>query len=256
MKARVSARQGALPKMPAMKTVKAAKRERRSHRKAKDHDRRDDRLHLRALGGSTPADLMEQIRMAMTRLDLMAPWADSAPMILPVLKRIRHPYPPEAAPIHIQVPPGIPTGFGIDLGPAFSHVNRRLLEHWGVDEATLLGTALENLRRTVTAEPLRIERFEHAGAAVMTLSGQGWGSSLVLLPDVLTPLLGTDPRVLLTPVRNSVVALPDDVDPEIAFDIWDALAHGAHDELDVQPLRWTGSTVTTLMDRQTQGLPN
>lgn len=242
--------------MSAMKTVKAAKRERRAHRKAKDDDRRDNGFHVRALGGTMAADLLEQIRTAMTRLDPMAPWADIAPMILPVLKRLRHPYPPEAAPIHIQVPPGIPTGFGIDFGPAFSHVHRRLIEHWGVDEATVLGTALENLRRLVVAEPPRIDRFEHAGAAVTTLSGQGWGSSLVLLPDVLRSHLGADPRVLLTPVRNTVVALPDDVDPDIAYDIWDALAHGAHDELDVQPLRWTGSTITTLMDRQTQGLPN
>lgn len=242
--------------MPAMKTVKAAKRERRAHRKAKDHDRRDDGLQVRALGGTMPADLMEQIRSALTQLDPLAPWPEIAPMVLPVLKRLRHPYPPEASPIHIQVPPGIPTGFGIDFGPAFSHVHRRLIEHWGVDEATLLGTALENLRRLAVVEPPRIERFEHAGAAVMTVSGQGWGSSLVLLPDVLESLLGTDPRVLLTPVRNTIVALPEDVDPDIAYDIWDALAHGAHDELDVQPLRWTGSTVTTLMDRQTQGLPN
>ena len=242
--------------MVDMKIVKAAKRERRAHRKDKDHDRRDDGLRVRALGGTMPADLLEQIRSAMIRLDPLVPWTDIAPMVLPVLKRLRHPYPPEAAPIHIQVPPGIPTGFGIDFGPAFSHVHRGLIEHWGVDEAIILGTALENLRRLVVAEPPRIERFEHAGAAVMTVSGQGWGSSLVLLPDVLGRHLGTDPRVLLTPVRNTLVVLPDDVDPDVAYDIWDALAHGAHDELDVQPLRWTGSTVTTLLDRQTLGLPN
>ena len=242
--------------MAHMKTIKAAKRERRAHRKAHDHDRRDDGLRVGALGGTMPADLLEQIRSAMTQLDPLAPWAEIAPMILPVLKRVRHPYPPEAAPIHLQVPPGIPTGFGIDFGPAFSHVHRGLIEHWGVDEATILGTALENLRHLVVAEPPRIERFEHAGAAVMTVSGQGWGSSLVLLPDVLGRHLGPHPRVLLTPVRNTIVALPDDVDPDVAYDIWDALAHGAHDELDVQPLRWTGSTVTTLLDRQTRGLPN
>lgn len=241
--------------MRAMKTVKAAKRERRAHRKAKDH-RRDSGFRVQVLGGPMPADLLDRVRTAMLQFDPLAPWSDVAPMVLPVLMRARHPYPPEAAPIHIQVPPGIPTGFGIDIGPAFSHVHRRLIEHWGVDEATLLGTALENLHRLVTDEPPRIERFEHAGAAVMTLSGQGWGSSLVLLPDVLGPLLGPDPRVLLTPVRNTIVALPDDVDPDVAYDIWDALAHGAHDELDVQPLRWTGSTVTTLLDRQTLGLPN
>lgn len=241
--------------MPAMKTLKAAKRERRAHRKAKDHQR-DSGYHVQVLDSGMPADLLERVRAAMDRFDPMAPWPDVAPTVLPVLMRVRHPYPPEAAPIHIQVPPGIATGFGIDIGPAFSHVHRRLIEQWGVDEATLLGTALENLRRLVMDEPPRIERFEHAGVSVTTLSGQGWGSSLVLLPDVLGPYLGALPQVLLTPVRNTIVALPDDVDPEIAFDVWDALAHGAHDELDVQPLRWTGSTVTTLLDRQTQGLPN
>ncbi|MGK2851904.1 MAG: hypothetical protein ACSLFN_13450 [Candidatus Limnocylindrales bacterium] len=85
-----------------MKTIKAAKRERRAHRKAKDHDRRDDGLQVRALGGTMPADLMEQIRSAMTQLDPLAPWPEIAPMVLPVLKRLRHPYPPEASPIHIQ----------------------------------------------------------------------------------------------------------------------------------------------------------
>ena len=200
--------------------------------------------------------LLRKLLSAADGLDLDAPWETISPTILPVIKRVWHPYPPDAAPLHIRVPPGIPTGFGIDFGPAFSHVTPQLVERWGVDEATLLGTALENLRRLVVVEPPVVQRFAHQGVDVVAIQGQGWGSSLLLLPDVLRPIVGADPRVLLAPVRNTVVALPDDVDSEIALDIWDAVAEGAHDELDVDPMRWTGSSVVALGDRRTKGLPN
>jgi hypothetical protein len=62
--------------------------------------------------------------------------------------------------------------------------------------------------------------------------------------------------VLLAPVRNTLLALPDDVEPELAMDLWAAIADGAHDELEVEPLRWTGSTVALLADGTTIGLPN
>lgn len=173
-----------------------------------------------------------------------------------VLKRVRHPYPPEAAPIHIQVPPGIPTGFGIDFGPAFSHVSTPLMEQWGVDHATLLGTALENLRRLIVEEPPEIQRLRHDGVGIVGISGQGWGSSLLLLPDALRSILRDQPRVLLAPIRNTILALPEDVEWEIAVDLWDSLADGANDELEVEPLRWTGSSVVAMGDRRSQGLPN
>jgi hypothetical protein len=53
-----------------------------------------------------------------------------------------------------------------------------------------------------------------------------------------------------------LLALPDDVDEELAFDLWEAVTEGAHDELEVDPLRWTGSAVTLLADARTVGLPN
>ena len=239
-----------------MKTLKAAKGERRAHRKAKDGRRRDEGFTMQALGGTMDPDLFDHVLSAARRLDLSAPWADVAPMILPVLKRVRHPYPPEAAPIHIQVPPGIPTGFGIDFGPAISHVTPTLVERWGVDHARLLGTALENLRRLIVDEPPDVQRFRHDGVDVVGIGGRGWGSSLLLLPDALRPILGDAARVLLAPVRNTIIALPDDVEWDVAIHLWDALAAGANDELDVEPLRWTGSAVVAIGDRQSLGLPN
>ncbi len=239
-----------------MKTVKAAKGERRAHRKAKDQGRRDDRISMQILGGTMDQELYDRVIAAARRFDPGAPWPEIAPMILPVLKRVRQPYPPEAAPIHIQVPPGIPLGFGIDFGPAFSHVSATLMEQWGVDPATLLGTALENLRRLIVDEPPQVQRFRHDGVDVVGISGQGWGSSLLLVPDALRPILGDEPRVLLAPIRNTIIALPDDVEWEIAIHMWDALAAGAGDELDVEPLRWTGSSVVAMGDRRSLGLLN
>jgi hypothetical protein len=174
---------------------------------------------------------------------------------VPVLKRVHHPYPAEMAPIHIRVPPGIWTGFGIDLGPAFSHVSQTLLDGWGVDHATLLGTALANLTDLVRREGPIVDTVPVEGVQVTAIQGQGWGSSLILLPELLRPILGPTPRVLLAPVRNTLLALPDDVEDGLAIDLWQAIAQGAHDELDVDPLRWTGSTVALLTDGAL-GLPN
>ena len=243
--------------MRPMKTLKArktAKDERRNRRKQKSR-RRPDGLRLHPLGGTFEPGLAESILAAFDGFDPTAPWADVAPRIVPVLKRVHHPFPPEMAPIHIRVPPGIWTGFGIDLGPAFSHVSQALLHGWGIDHATLLGTALANLTDLVRQEGPIVDAVPVDGVEVMAIQGQGWGSSLILVPELLGPILGTTPRILLAPVRNTLLALPEDVDDGLAVDLWQAIAHGAHDELDVEPLRWTGSTVASVGDA-TRGLPN
>ena len=247
--------------MPGMKTTKgdrhsqSSKAERRAQRKSKGRRRHHDGLEMRVLGGTMDPGLYDRVLSAAQRLDLDAPWPDIAALVLPSLRRAHYPYPPEAAPMHIFVPPGVWTGFGIDFGPAFTHVTAGLVERWGVDHATLLGTALENLRALTVVEPPRVERIHPDGVETIAIQGQGWGSALVLVPEVLRPILGEMPRILLAPVRNTLVALPEDVDPDLAFRLWDAIAEGCHDELDLNPLRWTGTTVVADGD-EAQGLPN
>lgn len=243
--------------MVGMKSTKSKtmKAERRAHRNARRSGRAPDDLRLTPLGGTMDPGLSDQIVAAFRGFDPTGPWSSVAPRIVPVLKRRHHPYPPEAAPLHIRVPPGVWTGFGIDLGPAFSHVSQVLLDAWQIDHATLLGTALGNLAELVGREPPVVESFPVNGVAVTAVQGQGWGSSLILAPELLRPILGPDARLLLTPVRNTLLALPDDVDDEIAYELWVAIADGAHDELDVDPLRWTGSTVALIGDAAV-GLPN
>ena len=240
-----------------MKSTKAAKTERRARRLSKSKRHRDEDLTLRPLGpGTFEPGLAEQILAAFRGFDPSAPWPVIAPRVVPALKRARHPYPPDMAPLHINVPPGIWTGFGIDMGPAFSHVTQTLLDGWGIDHATLLATALDNLAGLVRSEPPVVESLHVDGVEITAIQGQGWGSSLVLAPDLLRPLLDPNPRVLLAPIRNTLLALPDDVDAELALDLWATITEGAHDELQVEPLRWTGSTVTLLADLSTVGLLN
>ena len=240
-----------------MKSTKTAKHERRAHRISKRKRRRSDDLTLTPLGpGTFEPGLGEQILAAFRNFDPTGPWSEIAPRIVPVLKRRRHPYPPDMAPIHINVPPGIWTGFGIDLGPAFSHVSQRLLDGWQIDHATLLATALDNLASLVGSEPPVIDSMHVEGVEITAIQGQGWGSSLVLAPDLLRPILGAAPRVLLAPVRNTLLALPDDVAAGLVLDLWEAIAEDAHDELETEPLRWTGSTVALLADVATVGLAN
>jgi len=247
--------------MRRMKTAKgdrhdrASKAERRAHRKARDRRRRDDGISMRVLGGTMDGDLFDRVLAAAQRLDLEAPWTEVAPTVLPILRRVHHPYPPETAPMHIFVPPGVWTGFGIDFGPAFTHITASQVERWGIDHATLLGTALDNLRALTVVEPPRVERIHPEGVETIAIQGRGWGSALILVPELLAPILGDVPRLLLAPVRNTLVALPDDVDPDLAFRMWEAIAEGCQDELDLNLLRWTGLTVVADGD-ETLGLPN
>jgi hypothetical protein len=245
--------------MRGMKTTKSD-RHNRSTKEArrpqrKKAERRHDGLSMRVLGGAMDRELFDRVLSAAQALDLDAPWPETASLVLPILRRVRHPYPPEAAPMHIFVPPGVWTGFGIDFGPAFTHITAAQVQRWGIDHATLLGTALENLRALTAVEPPRVERIHPDGVETIAIQGQGWGSALILVPEVLRPILGDMPRMLLAPVRNTLVALPEDVDPDLAFRMWDAIAEGCHDELDLNLLRCTGTTVVADGD-EAIGLPN
>ncbi len=239
-----------------MKTCKrgSAKDERRARRKGKG-GRHHDAWEVIPFSPAMDPALLHRVRFGARSLDPGAPWEDVAPKVLPILKRIHQPYPGDVAPLHVQVPPGIWTGFGIDFGPAFAHVTGDQVDAWGVDRAELLATSLDNLRHLVEREPPRIDRLAPDGFETLAIQGQGWGSSLVLLPEVLGPIVGPAPRLLLAPIRNTLLAVPESVDLDFVALLWSAVADGASDELDIPPLRWTGSAVVSVLDRAL-GLPN
>ena len=235
--------------MKSAKSTKIVKRERRAHRTTKAARGRSHPPRLHPIDGSLDRELAERVVAAFDRLDPAAPWTDIAPLVVPVIKRVVQPYPASLAPLTITVPPGIPTGFGIDIGPAFGHVTAAMLEAWAVDTATVLVTALDNLRGLVDREPPRVDPVAVGDVPVVAIQGQGWGSALILVPDVLARIIGSEPRVLITPVRNMLIALPATVDPDVIEDLWDVIAGGRHDELDIDPLCWTGVDVVAVGGR-------
>jgi hypothetical protein len=143
-----------------------------------------------------------------------------APNVIPILPR-RRPMPPQAGePFRVTLPPGIPTGFGIDIGPAFLVVGESLLASWSIGPADLVATALANLRaRMQPLRPRDLVRQSLDGIPVRILqSGLGCASALVLVPDELRRILGPDPQLLIAPMRDLVISMPPDTDR--AFAAW------------------------------------
>jgi hypothetical protein len=153
---------------------------------------------LRAMGG-LPPDLE---------------WASMAGSVIPILPR-RRPMPPLAGePFRVTLPPGIPTGFGIDIGPAFLVVGQSLLATWPVDPGELVATALDNLRaRMRTVRPRDLVRQPIDGVPVRILqSGAGCASGLVLVEDELRRIFGEQPQCLIAPMRDILMSMPLDAD--------------------------------------------
>lgn len=153
---------------------------------------------LRAMGG-LPPDL---------------DWPELSHSVMPILPR-RRPMPPLAGePFRVTLPPGIPTGFGIDIGPAFLVVGESLLASWPIGPADLVATALDNLRarvRRIRPRDLLEDAIDTVPVRILQ-TGVGCASTLVLVPDELQRLFGTGPQCLIAPMRDVLISLPLDTD--------------------------------------------
>jgi hypothetical protein len=170
------------------------------------------------LGNGVVQATPEAVLRAMGSLPPDLEWEVMAPNVVPILPR-RRPMPPHVGePFRVTLPPGIPTGFGIDIGPAFLLVGESLLGSWPIGPAELVATALENLR--VRMGPVRARDLLHQsfdGIPARTLqSGAGCASALVLAPDELQRIFGPEPQLLVAPMRDILISLPLDVDRGLA----------------------------------------
>lgn len=178
------------------------------------------------LGNGMVQATPEAVLRAMGGLPPDLEWEVMAPNVIPILPR-RRAMPPQAGePFRVTLPPGIPTGFGIDIGPAFLVVGDSLLGTWPIGPAELVATALENLRtRLRPVRPRDLVRQSFDGVPVRVLqSGLGCASALVLLPDELVRILGDAPQTLIAPMRDLLISLPPDVDRSFAAWLNDELA--------------------------------
>lgn len=191
-----------------------------------DHDTRRAKRRRKAgkdyktmdLGNGVQQARPDEVLRAMGGLPPDLDWAGVGPSVIPILPR-RRPMPPAAgAAFRVTLPPGIPTGFGIDIGPAFLMIGESLLEGWPVGPAELVATAMENLRdRVATIRPKDLHEDRIDGVQVRFLqSGLGCASALVLVPDEVRRIFGDEPQLLLAPMRDLLIALPVDVDRRFA----------------------------------------
>jgi hypothetical protein len=166
------------------------------------------------LGNGMEQATPESVLRAMGALPPDLDWEVMAPNVIPILPR-RRPMPPQAgAPFRVTLPPGIPTGFGIDVGPAYLVVGESLLETWPIGPADLVTTALGNLRaRLIGVRARDLVHQDLDGVPVRVLqSGVGCASALLLLPDQLVRILGDDDQCLIAPMRDLLISMPADAD--------------------------------------------
>jgi hypothetical protein len=156
----------------------------------------------------------DAIAQALHRLPDRLDWPALAGSVIPMLPR-RRPIPLPGGPaVEVTLPPGIRTGFGVDIGPAYLRVDGEMLASWGVDTLTLVTASLENLRlRSAQVAPRDVVRDTIGGAPVRLLqTGIGCASAFLLVEDELRRILGPAAQVLLAPMRDLVVALDAHVD--------------------------------------------
>jgi hypothetical protein len=176
-----------------------------------------------------------EVRRAVDSLPAEMTWDELGDGLRPVFLR-RRPMPPGAErPVTIRLPLGISVGLGVDIGPAFMYVGAEMLKSWSVTVDEAFARAMENLRNQVAAE--RYAEMEYGTIAELPLwfyqSRGGLASGLLLLEDELTRLYGDEPRLVLAPMRNMLVAAPFDSDRELLGWICDEISHEDPNGLDL-----------------------
>ncbi len=212
-----------------------------------DRSRGKHRTHRHLVGaGAAFLERNPHVRTLLGRGDRGGlTWEDVAADVLPVFERAR-PFTYEVEPpAHAVVPPGVTVGFGVDLGLAFARVGAAQLDDWPVDLAELTERALRNLRRRARqARGYDLVREPIGGVPTVAFqSRDGWASTAVLVPEAIERLFGPRPALLITPSRDLLVRLPDDVD--LAFATWLAEEFEADDPnaLRLEAFEWRDGSV-------------
>ncbi|HEX5828883.1 MAG TPA: hypothetical protein VFY23_15270 [Candidatus Limnocylindrales bacterium] len=207
---------------------KQRRRDRRRRKAGKDYGTHE-------LGNGMVQATPEAVFRAMGGLPPDLDWEALAPSVIPILPR-RRPMPPMAGePFRVTLPPGIPIGFGIDIGPAFLVVGESLLATWPIGPADLVTTGLDNLRtRMRTVRPRDLVTQDLDGVPLRILqSGTGCASALLLAPDELQRIFGEAPQCFVAPMRDLLISLPPDVDRGFAWGLQDAFSRMDPNGLDL-----------------------
>jgi hypothetical protein len=176
-----------------------------------------------------------EVRAAIETLPSGLSWEAAASRLRPMFVR-RRPMPPGAErPLTFRVPPGVNVALGLDIGPAFLYVGTAMATDWPVSADEALERAMANLRATVETE--RFVEMEFGTVADIPVwwyqSHGGLASGLLLLEDELVQRYGDEPRLLIAPMRNLLLAAPFDADREMLAWLRDEIAYEDPNGLDL-----------------------
>lgn len=178
---------------------------------------------------------VEEVAAAIESVDLKAPWGEVAPNLRLALPR-RRSLPPGIGELPLrEFPPGIRVGLGLDIGPAMLFVGSAQLAGWDVTAEHAFDQALANVRARVAArKQFALITEDIAGVPTVAFqSREGWASSLLLLPQELTRVLGGRNGLIIVPMRDLILHLPLDADPDFAYALLEEFAAEDMNALDL-----------------------
>ena len=198
--------------------------------KARNHDEL-----ATSYGNGVTGPSRKQVRAAIEALPDNLGWADLAESLRPVFVR-RRPLPPGIEkPVTMRRPPGVEVALGVDIGPAFMYVGHGMLETWEVTETDAFDRAMANLRASVAGEKYVEMEYESIdGVPFWWYQSQGGlASGLLLLEQELGTRYGPDPRLLIAPMRNLLLAAPFDADRSLVAWLRDEISYDDPNGLDL-----------------------
>lgn len=125
--------------------------------------------------------------------------------------------------LSVELPPGIDVTFGVVIGAACVSVTADKVAEWGVTPGDVVGHALANLRRIVgrRPQPIHVDESTEYGPIRSMRDGPFWSAALLLLPDELARIYGSQDQLFLMPFACNLISLPIDISRELAADILD-----------------------------------
>ena len=122
----------------------------------------------------------------------------------------------------MHVEPGVDVAFAIEADVVHIRIDQTELDRWDKRVEELMPVALANLRRAVGTWNGNVIDDQYECFSVRTLEGwPHWAVSLLLLPDELQRIFGSADQLFVAPYACNLVALPVDVDRDVAADLVD-----------------------------------
>lgn len=177
----------------------------------------------------------EQVRSAVDALSPDFSWDELADGLRPVFIR-RRPLPPGVErPLTTRRPPGVDVALGVDIGPAFMYVGRGMVDSWSVTFDEAFERAMDNLRASVASERYVEMEYETLDGVPFWWyqSTGGLASCLLLLEEDLARRYGPEPRLLIAPMRNLLLAAPFDADRSLVGWLRDEISQDDPNGLDL-----------------------